>query len=270
MANFFEDELRKLFGDGKVIESPTFVGGACLGTLSRDLLVRAEFVTTWSKDTYDALRLKIISRIDAGEIDRMVLRFLDVWGRKFFPGNPTFPAGIAPLIMMNSHGKMEWSAWRPGAADREVPLKQVGKYLDAYRDRMPERAVPAADRPRTVYLCVPSGGDMKADAEFARQKSLEELRDGNIPLCPLLLLPPDADADSPKRADALRDIGFQMMDACEELRVCAKEWTPEMTAEIQRAVSLGIPLRNDAEAEKRPASRKRASGKSKQKKNPAR
>ena len=269
MANFFEDELRRLFGDGKVIESPSFIGCACMGNLGRDLRVRAEFVTTCEASTYDALRLKIINRIGDGEIDRMLLRLKDVWGRRPVPGNPNFPNGVAPHIWVDS-GKADWYAWRPGAADRKLLLEQAGKYLDVYRDRTPERAVPAANRPRMVYLCVPSGGDMKADAESARRKSLEELRDGNIPLCPLLLLPPDASPDSPERADVLRDIGAQMMDACEELRVCAKEWTPEMTAEIQRAVSLGIPLRNDAEAEKRPASRKRASAKSKQKKNPAR
>jgi hypothetical protein len=33
MNNFFEQELRKLFGDGTVIEDPTFVGRVCMGTL---------------------------------------------------------------------------------------------------------------------------------------------------------------------------------------------------------------------------------------------
>lgn len=44
--NFFEQELQKLFADGTVISGPTFSGRACLGTLGKDLRVRAEFVTT--------------------------------------------------------------------------------------------------------------------------------------------------------------------------------------------------------------------------------
>ena len=45
MSNFFEQELRKLFEDGKVIQDPVFVGRACLGGLDAGRQVRAEFVT---------------------------------------------------------------------------------------------------------------------------------------------------------------------------------------------------------------------------------
>lgn len=268
MANFFEDELRKLFGDGKVIKSPTFVGRACLGDLGRDFRVKAEFVTAGKTRVYEALRLKIINRVGDGEIDRLTLRFMDVWGKRPVPGNPYLSDGVEPRIW-TYNGKTEWYAWRPGAADRKLLLEQVEEYLDVYRERAPERAL-RADRPLTVYLCVPSRGDTNADAEFARQKSLEELRDGNIPLCPLLLLPSDASPDSPERADALRDIGARMMDACQEIRVCARKRTPEMEAEIQRAVSLGIPIRDSSENESRTASRKRTAAKSGRKKSPAR
>lgn len=46
MNNFFEQELRKLFGDDEIIQAPKFVGRACLGELGGDLRVRAEFITT--------------------------------------------------------------------------------------------------------------------------------------------------------------------------------------------------------------------------------
>lgn len=260
MTNFFEEELRRLFGDGGTIGAPSFAGRACLGTLNRDLLVKAGFVTTGKAQTYDALRVRVINR-DDGEIDRLTLLFRDVWGKKPVPGNPNFPNGVEPRIWIYQE-KASWYAWRPGAADRKVLLEQVGRYLDVYRDRTPERAVP-----RTVYLCVPTGGGGKADAEFARQKSLEELHTGNVPLCPLLLLPPDAYPENNReRADALREISAHMLDACHEIRVCAKEPTPEMTVEIQRAASLGIPVRSDAETE----SRKRTAAQSGRKRSPAR
>ena len=52
--NFFEGELRKLFGDGQTISGPNFTGKICLGTLGKELRVRAEFVTTGVMDHYDA------------------------------------------------------------------------------------------------------------------------------------------------------------------------------------------------------------------------
>ena len=47
--NFFEQELRRLFGDGEIIQGPKFVGRACLGDLGGELRVRAEFITAGCK-----------------------------------------------------------------------------------------------------------------------------------------------------------------------------------------------------------------------------
>ena len=276
MTNFLEDEMRRLFENGNVMESPAFVGGVCLGKIDGDFRVKAELISVSSlSEEYDGLLINVINRNTGKEIDELGILFSELWGEhsKYEEMDPKDYESMRISRRdwyLDDPTDLHWVPCAPTEDERELLRQKIRDYLDVYRDRTPERAVPAADRPRTVYLCIPSGGEIKANAEFARQKSLEELRNGNIPLCPLLLLPSDASPDSPERADALRDIGAQMMDACEELRVCAKEWTPEMTAEIQRAVSLGIPLRNDAEPEKRPVSRKRASGKSERKKNPAR
>ena len=64
MSNFFEQELRKLFGDGKIIESPQFVGRACLGTLGGDLRVRAQFITGIIANQYNALKIVVLNRTD--------------------------------------------------------------------------------------------------------------------------------------------------------------------------------------------------------------
>ena len=50
MNNFFEQELRKLFGDGMIIGDPAFSGRSCYGTLGKDLRVRAQFITTRVSD----------------------------------------------------------------------------------------------------------------------------------------------------------------------------------------------------------------------------
>jgi len=71
MSNTFEQELRKLFGDGALIQSPTFAGRACLGRLDGELRVRAEFVTTGVADHYNALR-DVGEKVKAGDLGGFV------------------------------------------------------------------------------------------------------------------------------------------------------------------------------------------------------
>ena len=73
MRNFFEQELRKLFEDEEMIQSPQFTGRACLGTLERDVRVKAEFVSLKIADEYDALRIAVLNRKE-GVIDKTTLR----------------------------------------------------------------------------------------------------------------------------------------------------------------------------------------------------
>lgn len=141
MSNFFEQELRKLFGDGQLIRSPKFVGRACLGDLDSDLRVRAEFVTGRTADQYESLRLTILNRKE-GVIDRSVLRFGDILGTKPVPGNPNFPNGVSPCIW-DSHGKSEWYAFRPTAADYNALRQAAGDYLEVFRERVPGKERPA-------------------------------------------------------------------------------------------------------------------------------
>ena len=68
MSNFFEQELRKLFGDGEIIHDPVFAGRACVGGLDAGRQVRAEFVTMGHADHYEALRLTLLDN-DLGVVD---------------------------------------------------------------------------------------------------------------------------------------------------------------------------------------------------------
>lgn len=142
--NFFEQELRKLFGDGGIIDSPQFVGRACLGTLDGDLRVRAEFVTMGIADHYKGLRLTVLNRRD-GPVDTMVLDLKDLLGMKKVPGNPNFPKGVAPHIWDDS-GKAEWYAYRPTIADYETIRQAADDYLNVFRERTQERERPAPAR----------------------------------------------------------------------------------------------------------------------------
>ena len=139
--NFFERELRKLFGDGKSISNPSFAGRACLGTLGKELRVRVQFVTTGYADHYDALKIAVLNRTE-GEVDRLLVQLRDVWGKKPVPGNPNFKDGIFPHIWVNDE-KTEWYAYQPNQADRGQLRRHVSEYLDLFRE-------PAQDGPKLV------------------------------------------------------------------------------------------------------------------------
>lgn len=235
--NFFEGELRKLFGDGKIISTPSFTGRACLGTLDKDLRIRAQFVTTGYADHYDALKLTVLNRTD-GPVDTLLLRFRDIWGRKPVPGNPNFPSGVSPHIW-TCDGRTEWYAWSPAQADRGQLIQQIQQYLEPFRERTPERG---HDGPKLVYICAPLRGDVANNIEFARQKAQEVFQSGDIPVCPHITLPSNADPACSVQDEAAREMGLRLLESCHQINVYGSTITEGMRAEIRRAQDQGIPI----------------------------
>ena len=239
--NFFEQELRKLFGNGQIIEFPSFSGRACLGTLGNDLRVRVEFVTTGIRNHYSALRVRVISRKSDQEIDSLLIRFIDLWGKGKVSDNPYLRDGVEPHIRVDGR-RTGWYAWQPAEKERDALRQQVHNFLEVYRDHSQEQERETA---KVVYICAPLHGDVKANMEFARQKANEELAAGNIPVCPHFLLPPSAKINQMKQVKAAKEMGMQMVESCQELHVCGDLWTEQMWDEIHHAEQLGIPVRTD-------------------------
>ena len=240
MSNFFEQELGRVFGDGQVIRDPTYSGRACLGTLGKDLRVRAQFITTGYADHYDALKITVLNRTD-GPVDTLVLKLKDLLGMKPVPGNPYFPNGVAPHIWLDQ-GKPEWYAFQPTAADYDTIRQAAKQYLDVFRDRQQEHA---QDGPKLVYICAPLRGDVEKNIEFARQKAQEVFQAGDIPVCPHLMFPPVADPENPQQDQAAREMGLRLVESCQQVNVYGPEWTEGMWAEIRHAMDLGIEVKTD-------------------------
>ena len=95
----YESELRKLFENSDLMDRPRFSGRVCVGELGKDLRVRAEFLSTCVANQYDAIRLTVLNRTE-GVVDRTMLRFKDVWGKKPVPGNPNFRDGVLAHLWM--------------------------------------------------------------------------------------------------------------------------------------------------------------------------
>jgi len=105
----YEQELRKLFEHSNLVDRPQFSGRVCVGDLGKDLRVRAEFLSTHISSQYDAIRLTVLNRTE-GVVDRTLLRFQDVWGKKQVPNNPNFRSGVIPHLW-DDYGKVEWYAY---------------------------------------------------------------------------------------------------------------------------------------------------------------
>lgn len=234
MSNFFEEELQKLFGDGQLIDAPTYSGRSCFGALGQDLRVRAQFITTGVANHYDALKLTVLNRTN-GPVDTMVLRLKDLLGKKPVPGNPYLRDGVIPHLW-DDCGKVEWYAYRPTAADYQTIRQAAEQYLNVFRNRQQARA---QDGPKLVYICAPLRGDVEKNIEFARQKAREVFQAGDVPVCPHLMFPPIADPRDPVQDQAAREMGLRLVEFCGEVRVYGPEWTEGMWAEIRHATALG-------------------------------
>lgn len=129
--NYFEQELRRLFGNDAAISGKRFVGRAFFGKLTDNLRVRVDFVTMGTADQYEALKAAVINRND-GPVDTLTLRFSDLLGRKSV-NNPNFREGISPYIWKYGD-KIEWYVYKPTKADYDQISEALNDYFDVYRE----------------------------------------------------------------------------------------------------------------------------------------
>ena len=252
MSAIFEKELRKLFGDGTIINSPQFIGRTCVGTLNAELRVRAEYITTCVARNYDAVKLTVLNRVN-GPVDAITLDLLELWGKKPVPNNPNFPEGVAPHIWEDNK-TCDWYAYHPNTEDYRILRLAATNYLNTFRDCQ-------RDGPKLVYICAPLRGDVEKNIEFARQKAQEVFASGDVPVCPHLMFPPIADPNDPAQDQATRDMGLRLVESCQQLNVYGPEWTDGMWAEINHATKLGIPVMTDQKTIGRSPPRERANKK---------
>ena len=101
--NFFEGELRQMFGNAESIRDAKFVGRTMLGKLGDDLLVKAQFISTHVSKQYDAIQVSILNRTD-GVVDKETMLFGDIIGQK----NTGITGRVNPYMWEESVGKAYW------------------------------------------------------------------------------------------------------------------------------------------------------------------
>ncbi len=124
--NFYEQELRKLFGGSDVIHDAKYCGKTLLGKIDDELRVKLQFVTTGIQSQYSALRLRIINRTD-GEADSQLFRFSDILGE-----NPAFK-GMG-IYIWDDYGNADWYGDHPSPAACQKIADTVNDYISMYQE----------------------------------------------------------------------------------------------------------------------------------------
>lgn len=133
--NYFEQELRRLFGNDANITDKKFVGRAFFGRLTDNLRVRVEFVALGTADHYEAIKATIINRKD-GPVDALAIRLSDLIGKKMV-SNPNFKDGIAPYIWKYGD-KIEWYVYKPTNVDYDKISESLNDYFNVFRESTQE------------------------------------------------------------------------------------------------------------------------------------
>lgn len=125
--NFFEKEMRQMFGDTDVISEPKFVGKTMLGKLDDELRVKLQFISTHISKHYDAIQMSIINRTD-GVIDKQTMLFGDIIGQKTLHGTPN----VNPYMWEDNNKGMWYSpvSLSEKAQIADAVLDYVGMYQE--------------------------------------------------------------------------------------------------------------------------------------------
>lgn len=124
MTNFFLEELRKIYGDGRVIHDPQFVGECCYGSLG-DLRVKVRFTKDIVANQYPYLTVSILNPTK-GEIDSVRMKIGDVVSRSCRSTNPNL-RNTEPHIWVD--GKTpQWYACCPGKRDYTLMAEATAEY----------------------------------------------------------------------------------------------------------------------------------------------
>lgn len=124
----FEQELRKIVSPK--YQNATYVGRACFVPVSEMSRAKLQFISTGIANHYDALHITILNRED-GAVDRLVLRFSDLLGKKHTE-NPNFRDGVSPHLWDDA-GRVSWYVYQPDSCDYQVMSDALESYLEVFQ-----------------------------------------------------------------------------------------------------------------------------------------
>ena len=123
--NFFEHEMRRLFGDSPVIQDAKYSAKTRIGKVDDELRVKLQFIATRFDNQYDSILMKIINRTE-GEVDSQVFKFSDIGG--------TPRSGTRSIYIWDDRGTVDWYGYHPTAIDYYQISETINDYISMYQD----------------------------------------------------------------------------------------------------------------------------------------
>lgn len=126
--DFYEKEMRNMFGNTGSIKDKVFVGKTMIAKLDNEKLLKLEFTNSRVAGKYDSITLSVINR-NEGVIDKQRINFSEVIG-KYNMGN-----GLDPVDphMWEYNGKPEWYTQISNPQKAEIADK-VLEYAEMFQD----------------------------------------------------------------------------------------------------------------------------------------
>lgn len=133
--NFYEQQMRQMFGDTDVIHDAKFIGKTMLGKLDEELRVKLQLISTHTSGQYDTVQATIINRTE-GVIDKQNFKFADIIG-------PYKRQGLSDIDphMWDCGGKSEWYTPITLAQKAQISDTVLG-YVAMYQDEGMSMSIP--------------------------------------------------------------------------------------------------------------------------------
>ena len=129
--NFYEKEMRTMFGDTDIIHDARFCGRTMIGKLDDELRVKLQLISTFISGQYNAVQVAVINRTD-GTVDKQTFKFADIIGKQ----KRNNLDEVEPHIW-EYNGKPEW--YIPVTASQKAQIADtVLGYVEMYQDESME------------------------------------------------------------------------------------------------------------------------------------
>ena len=126
--SFFTDELMKCT---EGFENRKCIGNAMYIPLGENNRLKLFFTTLEYADHYEGVSISAVDK-NNGVIDRNIIKFADVWGRKQV-SNPNFREGIIPHIWKDGN-QAQWYVYKPTPRDMELLSEQINDYTELFME----------------------------------------------------------------------------------------------------------------------------------------
>ncbi len=119
---FFENELKKMFGNNSALTDIRYVGNALVGRLTEDTIAKITFASSINHGEYPGVFIKVINP-QSGEIDNHSINFCDVFGR-------SRKENIH--IWDSDDGMICWNKFSPSRQNYEDINRAAQQYLEMF------------------------------------------------------------------------------------------------------------------------------------------